>query len=316
MGLLSKTQNGHLCRAPASQGTWLPLLSTAALHIACLPQHTSGSCMSCSAMPCILHRRDAALHHQRSRSHAAELCALRTDWELPCTTSALAVCWHARAIDPPLWRMSACVEHPDCSSGLQNLRLQASALCGCQVWLQMFAWAEHDTAAILQQRAADLPAPQQQLMEGEPLFCLEVAIKLLYFAGMAYEHDEVGTAASLCPRLPCTGTRPAQKTMCCSTGTRAAVCRRPTVGFTAVPAQLSSAALPSQRDEGKGTMLHGALSDTCPTGHKVLQSVRDCGRAAAQPGNAWASCGPAAQSGSCPARAEVPEPVPSDSQAA
>ena len=79
-------------------------------------------------------------------------------------------------------------------------------MCGWQVWLQMFAWAEHDTASVLQQRAADLPAPQQRLLECEPLFCLEAAIKLLYFAGMAYEHDEVGRAVFRCHMLPCTGT--------------------------------------------------------------------------------------------------------------
>ena len=155
-------------------------------------------------------------------------------------------------------------------------------MCGWQVWLQMFAWAEHDTTSILQQRAADLPAPQQQLMECEPLFCLEVAIKLLYFAGMAYEQDEVGRPALHCPMLPCTGTWPAQNPACCSACTPAALSRRPTVGHNTVPAELCSVALPSQRDEGSCTMLHGALSDTCTAGHKVFPSVRGGGRAAAQ----------------------------------
>lgn len=104
----------------------------------------------------------------------------------------------------------------------------------------MFAWAERDTASILQQRAADLPTPQQRLMECEPVFCLEVAIKLLYFAGMAYEHDEVGPAAFHCPASSGTGT--------CSTQSRVpsalVLCtldvfsRRPSVG--PVQCQLSS----------------------------------------------------------------------------
>ena len=122
----------------------------------------------------------------------------------------------------------------------------------------MFAWAEHDTASVLQQRAADLPAPQQRVLECEPLFCLEVAIKLLYFAGMAYEHDEVGRAALRCPTLPCTGTCSTQNIMCCYACTSDTLHRRPAVGFSTGSAQLGSVALSSQHNMKICTMLHGA----------------------------------------------------------
>ena len=60
----------------------------------------------------------------------------------------------------------------------------------------MFAWSEATKPQVLQQRASGA-SHQRSLMEREPLFCMETAIKMLYFSGMAYEHDEVGGAAKL-----------------------------------------------------------------------------------------------------------------------
>ena len=60
----------------------------------------------------------------------------------------------------------------------------------------MFAWSEATKPQVLWQRATGASL-QRSLMEQEPLFCMETAIKMLYFAGMAYEHDEVGGAAQL-----------------------------------------------------------------------------------------------------------------------
>ena len=65
-----------------------------------------------------------------------------------------------------------------------------------QIWLQMFAWSEATKPRVLWQRATG-GSHQRSLMEREPLFCMETAIKMLYFSGMAYEHDEVGGAAQL-----------------------------------------------------------------------------------------------------------------------
>ncbi len=64
-----------------------------------------------------------------------------------------------------------------------------------QIWLQMFAWSEATKPQVLWQRATGA-SHQRSLMEREPLFCMETAIKMLYFSGMAYEHDEVGGAAN------------------------------------------------------------------------------------------------------------------------
>ena len=36
-----------------------------------------------------------------------------------------------------------------------------------------------------------MPLQQQHLLEGKPIFCFETAIKLLYWCGFVYEHDEV-----------------------------------------------------------------------------------------------------------------------------
>eukprot|EP00891_Asterochloris_glomerata_P003520 jgi/Astpho2/3520/Aster-06433 len=58
-----------------------------------------------------------------------------------------------------------------------------------QIWLQMFAWSEATKPRVLWQRATG-GSHQRSLMEREPLFCMETAIKMLYFSGMAYEHDE------------------------------------------------------------------------------------------------------------------------------
>lgn len=58
-----------------------------------------------------------------------------------------------------------------------------------QVWLQRFAWTEQKLAACKRKRNA---LPQDPtLLRDEPMFCFETAVKLLYWAGFVYEHDEV-----------------------------------------------------------------------------------------------------------------------------
>ncbi|KAL3158681.1 hypothetical protein ABBQ32_011423 [Trebouxia sp. C0010 RCD-2024] len=57
-----------------------------------------------------------------------------------------------------------------------------------QVWLQRFAWTEQKLAACKRKRDA---LPQDPtLLRDEPMFCFETAVKLLYWAGFVYEHEE------------------------------------------------------------------------------------------------------------------------------
>ena len=49
-----------------------------------------------------------------------------------------------------------------------------------------------------------LKPQNRQLLEQEPLFCFETAVKLLYWCGFAYEYDEVGLACmSACHAMLC-----------------------------------------------------------------------------------------------------------------
>lgn len=63
-------------------------------------------------------------------------------------------------------------------------------LCCTQVWLQRFAWTEQKLAPRVKKRNA-LPK-DPTLLRDEPMFCFETAVKLLYWAGFVYEHEEVG----------------------------------------------------------------------------------------------------------------------------
>ena len=65
----------------------------------------------------------------------------------------------------------------------------------------MFAWSEATKPRVLWQRATG-GSHLRSVMEREPLFCMETAIKMLYFSGMAYEHDEVSGAAQLLSSMP------------------------------------------------------------------------------------------------------------------
>ena len=58
-----------------------------------------------------------------------------------------------------------------------------------QVWLQQFAWTEQSHKARIKKRNA-LP-DDETMLEGEPMFCFETAVKLLYWSGFVYDYDEV-----------------------------------------------------------------------------------------------------------------------------
>ena len=61
---------------------------------------------------------------------------------------------------------------------------------------------------MLEQRAADAPQQSQRLMAREPLFCMDTAVRLLYYAGLAYEHDEVSLQCRNSTLRPTAATAP------------------------------------------------------------------------------------------------------------
>lgn len=65
-----------------------------------------------------------------------------------------------------------------------------------QEWLQFFAWTKDTKAVKLAERASHMPQQQQRLLKGHPIFCFETAIKLLYWCGFVYEHDEVSSCSA------------------------------------------------------------------------------------------------------------------------
>lgn len=71
-----------------------------------------------------------------------------------------------------------------------------SATCCMQRWLQHFAWTESSQTSRMEQRNRMLKPEHRQLLEQEPLFCFETAVKLLYWCGFVYEYDEVCPCAA------------------------------------------------------------------------------------------------------------------------
>ncbi|KAK9823875.1 hypothetical protein WJX72_006114 [[Myrmecia] bisecta] len=63
------------------------------------------------------------------------------------------------------------------------------------VWLQKFAWTEAGEATKRMERSHFLQGghqgPQRAALDAEPLYVVETAIKLMYWAGLAYDIDEV-----------------------------------------------------------------------------------------------------------------------------
>jgi len=66
-----------------------------------------------------------------------------------------------------------------------------------QEWMQFFAWTEHSKDAKHAERQSHMPERQQKMLLDHPIFCFETAIKLLYWCGFVYEHDEVSTSLLL-----------------------------------------------------------------------------------------------------------------------
>ena len=62
-----------------------------------------------------------------------------------------------------------------------------------QVWLQEFAWTERDVERKKEERVSSLPEESFEnfCMDCEPLFCFETAVKLMYWAFLAYDTGEL-----------------------------------------------------------------------------------------------------------------------------
>ena len=79
--------------------------------------------------------------------------------------------------------------HSDCILLCCHCSVASFAWHHAQVWLQRFAWTEQKLASRIEKRNA-LPK-DPILLRDEPMFCFETAVKLLYWAGFVYEHEEV-----------------------------------------------------------------------------------------------------------------------------
>lgn len=53
------------------------------------------------------------------------------------------------------------------------------------------------------------------LIEAEPMFCFETAVKLLYWSGFVYEDDEVICKEAVCPKLVTRLETTSERLMCC-----------------------------------------------------------------------------------------------------
>ena len=60
-----------------------------------------------------------------------------------------------------------------------------------QVWLQEFAWTRSEVPHAMSRRNAKLQLAGSQELAAKPMFCLELAIKLLYFSKIVYNINEV-----------------------------------------------------------------------------------------------------------------------------
>ena len=67
--------------------------------------------------------------------------------------------------------------------------LQHTCSAGMQTWVQRFAWTEKHLGSCIRARN-ELPL-DTTLLRKEPMFCFETGVKLLYWCGFVYEHEEV-----------------------------------------------------------------------------------------------------------------------------
>ena len=65
--------------------------------------------------------------------------------------------------------------------------------------MQYFAWTERSLSTRVEQRYELGSLQEKTALAEEPMFCFEMAVKLLYWCGLVYELDEVlSTAVNGC----------------------------------------------------------------------------------------------------------------------
>ena len=63
-------------------------------------------------------------------------------------------------------------------------------LCAAlQAWLRELAWTQEDVAGLRATMAAKLPALKERLKQ-EPIFCFDVAAKLLLWSDLVYTYEQ------------------------------------------------------------------------------------------------------------------------------
>ena len=65
------------------------------------------------------------------------------------------------------------------------------------MWLQYFSWTEKSHAKKIQKRN-DFDGLNTAALGGEPMFCFETAVKMLYWCTLAYEYQEVSCVHQSC----------------------------------------------------------------------------------------------------------------------
>ena len=66
------------------------------------------------------------------------------------------------------------------------------AILQLQIWPQEFVWTEADKPIKL--NASSIMVPNNPSLAGQPIFCFETMMNLLYWSCFAYEHDRVRKA--------------------------------------------------------------------------------------------------------------------------
>ena len=96
-----------------------------------------------------------------------------------------------------------------------------------QVWLQEWAWTESAKAKDVEKRnAGDGSAHMDpSKLQGEPMFCYETCVKLLYWTALVYDYRLDGVCTAVKPSI-CRGCMLAQKDSQPPAGAQAQTCCR------------------------------------------------------------------------------------------
>ena len=84
--------------------------------------------------------------------------------------------------------LKVAVEVTICCMGAKHLVRLTSCV---QVWLQQFAWTEGEKPGKLADRCEHMTNPDSAAsLDEEPMFCMETALKALYWSTLVYRYDE------------------------------------------------------------------------------------------------------------------------------